>query len=445
MPGSRLILRRFTTCRHVAVCLFASLGVLAADVMNSTPGGVTGPAAEHEHSETPDWHRLNSTLSGLDPDSERARQLVPDLLLAARHPATPDVVRQRSILMLGRIRMAAPVAVPAVLDLLRICRRAETARSVTGSPPPGAASPTCPAAAQEMRVWLLKSLGSFGELANDAVPDLLRDLADRSRPVDDRVLLADVLGQIGTVSAVSALAEALRQWPAHTPPAERLVQYTIVDCIGLSGPAAVAGLPALLRTIEDADPSTRRKVCEAIGRMGPAGDPGIDALAERLILDVDPAVRDAAADALAAIGPGSVPFLIRVLRDGEPDLQWRAARSLGEIGPAAADARDELEELIRAGTPSTGDRTPATSRRQIEALHAHWLITQDSSGVFRLVMRELRHPDRQIRRRASELLLLPDTLPDDISSALASLAGESTEAGRAAAFVLRRRHRQASE
>lgn len=380
------------------------------------------------------WQQLDLALSDLAPDSERARKLVPDLIAAARHPETPDVLRQRSILMLGRIGNPAEAAIPVFLKLLDEYRQAESSKA---APLPSPSTVTAEQAI-ERRVWLLESLGDFDEAANDAVPALRRDLFDRSRSVDDRVQVADVLGQIGTVSAVSALADALRRWPPGTPPSEQLVKRTIVDCIGLSGPAGVVGLPALLRSIEDPDSAVRRKVCEAITLFGPAGELATDALIERLILDDVPAVQDAAADTLAAIGPNSVPVLIRLLESGEPDLQWRAARSLGKIGPAAADARNALEKVINTSTPAaTTDQL--TQHARIEAFAAHWQITRDTSGVFARLIDELSSEDRQIRRRASELLIAPAALPEELPVQLKELAAGDSTSARAATYVLRRR------
>ena len=423
----------------IGQALMVGVCVLVASVDRCEAAGLTAaespPEASQQHPTTRKlsrWQQLDLALSDLAPESQRARQLVPELIVAAQDPETPDVLRQRSILMLGRIGKPAEAAIPVFLRLLDEYRQAEASTT---------ASPTAEQAAHR-RVWLLDSLGDFDEAANDAVPVLRRDLFDRSRSVDDRVHIADVLGQIGTVSAVQALADALRQWPPGTPPSEQLVKRTIVDCIGLSGPAGVVGLPALLRSIEDPDSSMRRKVCEAITLFGPAGELASDALVERLVLDEVPAVQDAAADTLAAIGPASVPVLIRLLESGEPDLQWRTARSLGKIGPAAADARVALKGVITAST-SAADTDSTAQQARIEAFAAHWQITRDTSGVFRRLPDELASENRQVRRRASELLIAPVTLPEEMLAQLKTLADGDSRAARSASYVLRRR--QASE
>ncbi len=389
------------------------------------------------------WQQLDLALSDLAPESQRARQLVPELIAAAQDPETPDVLRQRSILMLGRIGKPAEAAIPVFLRLLDEYRQAEL--STTASP---ATSPTAEQVAHR-RVWLLDSLGDFDEAANDAVPVLRRDLFDRTRSVDDRVHIADVLGQIGTVSAVQALADALRQWPPGTPPAEQLVKRTIVDCIGLSGPVGVVGLPALLRSIEDPDSSMRRKVCEAITLFGPAGELATDALVERLVLDDVPAVQDAAADTLAAIGPASVPVLIRLLENGGPDLQWRAAQSLGRIGPPASEALPALEQVIRSNRVKNPNAERLNTTRhmdagrsvRIEAFEAHWRISKDTSGVFQDLINELDSDHRESRRRACQLLISPASLPPPLMHRLQELATGRLPTAKVAAYVLRTRDR----
>ncbi|MHC4875015.1 MAG: HEAT repeat domain-containing protein [Planctomycetota bacterium] len=431
-PRSRL--ERFAP-RGIVVALSLCLSFVSGDIPAAsvpTCSESAPPEAEHEAAtaRTDRWQQLDLALSDLAPNSQQARGLVPDLIAAAQHSDTPPVLRQRAILMLGRIGKPAQGAVPVFLRLLTEYRAAESR---------GAASVT-PAEAAERRVWLLESLGDFGELANDAVPMLRRDLFDRSRSVDDRVQVADMLGQIGTVPAVSALADALRQWPPDTPSGEQLVKRTIVDCIGLSGPAGVVGLPALLRSIEDEDSSIRRKVCEAMTLFGPAGELASDALVTRLVLDDDEAVRDAAADTLAAIGPASVPVLIRLLESDQPDLQWRAARALGRIRSAAIDARVALEQVITTSIPTDTDHAePLVQKARIEALAAHWEITRETSGVFARLIDELSSDDRQVRRRASELLIAPLALPDELRSRLITLSAGDSPAARAAAYVLRRR------
>jgi HEAT repeat protein len=414
--------------------------VLAASVDRCEAADRQLEVSDHQQaSKAPSrWQQLDLALSDLAPDSQRARQLVPGLIAAAQDPETPDVLRQRSILMLGRIGKPAEAAIPVFLRLLDEYRQAESSTT---------ASPTAEQAAHR-RVWLLDSLGDFDEAANDAVPVLRRDLFDRSRSVDDRVHIADVLGQIGTVSAVQALADALRQWPPGTPPSEQLVKRTIVDCIGLSGPAGVVGLPALLRTIEDPDSSIRRKVCEATTLFGPAGELATDALVERLVLDDVPAVQDAAADTLAAIGPVSVPVLIRLLKSGEPDIQWRAARSLGRLGRNASSSLDALEatvhsarstSAVEAANPEAVADTELQSLVRIEALEAHWRISADTTGIFRELIRELGNEHRQIRIRASRLLIEPEVLPVDLLAEIQDLASSDFPAARAAAYVLRNR------
>ena len=444
MPDLRTT--RVTTRLRAVICvlLVASACVLVASVGRRETAGLAAAESPSEASQqrtsekASRWQQLDLALSDLAPESQRARQLVPELIAAAQDPETPDVLRQRSILMLGRIGKPAEAAIPVFLRLLDEYRQAESSTT---------ASPTAEQAAHR-RVWLLDSLGDFDEAANEAVPALRSDLFDRSRSVDDRVHVADVLGQIGTVSAVTALADALRQWPPGTPPAEQLVKHTIVDCIGLSGPAGVAGLPALLRSIEDPDSSMRRKVCEAITLFGPAGELATDALVERLVLDEVPEVQDAAADTLAAIGPASVPVLIRLLESGEPDIQWRAARALGRLGRNASGSLDALEATVQSARPAASVEAAKSERVawielqslvRIEALEAHWRISGETAGIFRELVRELGNEHRQIRIRASRLLIEPEVLPVDLLAELQDLASSDFLAARAAAYVLRNR------
>lgn len=132
------------------------------------------------------------------------------------------------------------------------------------------------------RYWALKSLGLFGEVAASAVDQLAPELHDPSRGYSDRILVADVLGQIGTGPAIEALGRELVQSGRSQPgdsrsgdAASQLLIKTMLDAIALAGPRAVGALPAIVRSLENPDCEIRRKACQAIGQLGPRAESSI--------------------------------------------------------------------------------------------------------------------------------------------------------------------------
>lgn len=352
---------------------------------------------------------LESLLEGLDPKSPLAVACVPQLIAAISDKTVPVVLQQQAGMMLGRIGQPAEAAVPILIEAMQHSSAA--------------------------RPWALKSLGLFGDLAAESVLQLSSDLADRSRSHADRILVADVLGQIGTAAAVQALARELLRPETSDSPADALLRQVAVDAVAQARVRGIVALPALIRMTSDRNSEVRRKACDAIGGLGPRAELSLDSLLERLVLDDNHAVRDAAAMALAKIGPAAVPVLVRLVESGEAELQWRAAGALRRIGSRAATAGDAL---LRA-TDSDDDRV------RLESLEAVWVIRGDAGEVAPRLLGELSASERQIRRRASELLITIDPLPQAVADQLEMLAqGKNREQSRAARYVLRERVRRAN-
>ena len=390
---------------------------LVAVIATMQAGVPTYAANSQDHSPDPQLPRAvadaeaERLLQGLDPKSPQAIDRIPQLIGLIRDAAAPKVLRQQAGMLLGRIGKPAVAAIPALIRLLR--------------------DPETPANAT--RSWALKSLGLFGELAADAVPQLSRELSDRSRSQDDRILIADVLGQIGTLAALQALSTELLRPQSEYTNSEALLRQVMVDAVALTGPRAIVALPALTRMTADRNADVRRKACRAIGQIGPRADLSLDPLLERLVLDETPAVRDAAAAAMGKIGPAAVSMLIDVMDSGDAELQWRAARSLQTIGSRAQPAVESLQRAFCA----------TDARVRIESLEAAWRIRNDPKLVAGPLIQELSSSDRQIRRHASRLLVEIDPLP---ASALMQLRAHAADRrrddSRAASYVLRERARR---
>jgi len=367
------------------------------------------------------WQRLTTAIGQTSPDSDAARLLVPELINAVEAADAPPELRQRAALMLGRIGVPAESAVPVLVRLIQAADRDGQAVSDAALP----------------SHWSLKALGLFRQVAAPAVSTLAPLLAQRDRSLADRILLADVLGQIGSGPAIESLtsellrAQAESGMEADAPAA--LLRKMLIESLALNGPRAASALPAFVRSLNDPGAEVRRAACDAISALGPRGEPALDALTERLVLDDDAHTRDSAAMALGSIGSEALPLLIRLLETDDRELQRRAASSLGIMTPRPDPVPAALLKAMSAQDAGV----------RIEAIAAVWKVTRDGKKVMEPLLRELSAPDRQIRRRASVLLLNLPEWPERLARSLEMLADQTDDAGRAAAWVLRERRRQA--
>lgn len=371
---------------------------------------------------------VETLLSALDPTGRQVSEAVPILLTVLRDSNIDDTLRARSATMLARIGEPARTAVPTLVEIL------EQSQEVTASVPDQDGEGL--SKRESTSYWAMKSLGLFGNVAADAVPAVAQILRSPETPPQLRVLAADTLGQIRTSSAIGVLTAELMK-PRRGSNYETIVlRKTIIDGLALAGPIAVGAIPALARVAEDENADVRRKACEALGSLGPRAEGAMDLLLERLILDDDAAVKDAAANALAQVGQPAVATLVDLLERGGPELQWRAAKALGQVGAAAPPTVDSLKQAFRSQSPEV----------RIEAVDAVWKMSRDSRTVGSVLVKCLSDDDRLIRRRAAGILVELEPLPRETSAALQKLiVNGDTNQRRAAEYVIRERSRRATQ
>ncbi len=98
------------------------------------------------------------------------------------------------------------------------------------------------------------------------------------------------------------------------------------------GRAAETAIPALLEALTHSEASIRRNAAFALGEMGPDAKTAIEDLAEALRRDPDIEVRRNAAFALGEIGSPSIPVLIRCLNDKDSRVRRNVSSALVRIG-----------------------------------------------------------------------------------------------------------------
>jgi hypothetical protein len=166
-------------------------------------------------------------------------------------------------------------------------------------------------ATDSSRATILRSIGSFGEDAAAAAPEVGQMLADSNDEV--RIAAAWALSQMG--------------------------------------PAGARAVPALSKSLTDPNPKVRSLSAVALRCIGPKAADAVPALIQAL-MDPQPFVRAPAADALGHIGPSAksaaIPLADRLLAKEEQTYVLRSvATALGDIGPDAAAALPALQQALK--------------------------------------------------------------------------------------------------
>ena len=231
--------------------------------------------------------------------------------------------------------------------------------------------------------------------AGDGGLAALRQALAAAADAKTRIEVVDDIADLGQ-KAKPALADLV----ACTSDASSSVRWHAARAIGMIGEDALPELPVLVKLLDDTDPTVATQAAAAIGSIRqddgrpqiPDADAGLyAAAAERLVhaathadprvrraairsakrvtpslrelaplfsrqlADADPSVVMAALHSLADMDKAAVPFLLEALKD--PKSRYWACVALTEIGPEAAPAVGQLEQLASEG--ETADRMQA--------------------------------------------------------------------------------------
>ena len=157
------------------------------------------------------------------------------------------------------------------------------------------------------------------DIGRPAIPYLLEALQDQSIG-GRRWVFADALGNVGDVSVVPSLIDALQD-------KDDSVRESVAEALGKVGDATA--IPALHEALKDVDVSVRRRVVETLGKIGDVT--AILALHEAL-KDVDVYVRHRVIEVLSKIGDATaISVLHEALKDVSDDIRVRVIWTLGEL------------------------------------------------------------------------------------------------------------------
>ena len=227
---------------------------------------------------------------------------------------------------------------------------------------------------QQLRVNNPKTrLATVEKLANsehsDSVEPLLFALKDGE--TDVRSAAARGLGRFQDRRAVEPLMQMLRD-PAP------LARAAAAEALGQLGDAQAVGW--LVRLLRDAEPAVRARVSQSLKQLGWQPDSNTERALQFMATGT---LRQA-----AALGNEAIEPLVELLRNGPPDKQLEAVRTLGEM-----DDRNVIKPLLEA----LGKGAPALRIAALEALKRF-----ADPATFEAVERMLKDRNASVRSVAVE-------------------------------------------
>jgi HEAT repeat protein len=264
-----------------------------------------------------------------------------------------------------------------------------------------------------------RALGEIGPQAQDAVPALCAVL---NRGTDAELLgaAADALEKIQAKG--KAVADAYTKLLEHDAAALRL---KAVQGLTRLGPEAV-NLVVLVRFRADRDPAVARLGQEAVRRK-------LRSLTKKDVRDLVNLLQDrsgenrlVAAEGLGQIGAeanSATAALARALKDSEAAVCRQAARSLGDIGPAARGAVPDLCATLRAGSDT---------QLLVLAAEALGKLQSKTREVVETFSTLLRHTTANVRRAALGALVRLGPQAIVLGDVLRALADKNAEMARLA-------------
>lgn len=192
---------------------------------------------------------------------------------------------------------------------------------------------------------ILNALNAFVALGAKAVPRVKRGLTNEKL----RHYAVQILGRIGpdAKDAIPELVEALKKDNGSDPQFRAEVQFAL----GSIGSTDADAVPALIQSLSSEDEQVQHSACYALRQIGPAAKDAVEPL-EKNLDSKDHYLALLSVWALLSIEPDNqaiveraVPLLAEGLSHENEMVRIECCRSLGELGPAAKGALEQLEAV----------------------------------------------------------------------------------------------------
>lgn len=232
-------------------------------------------------------------------------------------------------------------------------------------------------------------------LGPPAVPVVLAALREDSLPVRNRLLTAleGVEASRWPDATVTALVDGLLRLREADPGIERHRLLTVLARLGGGDPRVPA---VLAEWVERGNAEERLAAARGLAALGPRACESTHALRMMLAADA-PVERHAAAVAWWSVTREAepvMPVLIGLL--GDPEVGWRAAHLLGQLGAAAAPAVPVLLELLETEATHRPSRTPSMT-----AVALGKIGMESPERVVPGIVRLLGHAHTDVRQNAA--------------------------------------------
>lgn len=360
-----------------------------------------------------------------------AKSAVPGLIAALKDEAQPVVIAAAHALA----RMGSE-AVSALVPLVKDRQLGRWAVVILSEAGP-AAAPAVSAlrsalgkADDDFAKDILVAFGRIGPEAAEAVPDLIKIVADKDSSL--RVLAAFALGNIGAAEAVPVLEEALEEKDENETKLSLVAAGALVLIEAPKGKDYIAvALPYLIAGLNDKSDSIRREAAQALRQIGPRASSAVPALLAGL-KDPNPAVCADCLWALTAVAPRGtaatiVPELVPLLSSPSAQLRYTACYAAGSLGHEAVAAVPVLEKHLQ-------------DPDQFLQFAAAWALVRIGSDKPEIaeecidpLIRGLALPDPQVRMEAATTLGMSGPLSQRAVPTLTDLTHDADKSVRRAA------------
>jgi HEAT repeat protein len=224
---------------------------------------------------------------------------------------------------------------------------------------------------------------------------------------------SEMLGTLGPRAINDLLKEVLENPRSGDP--ERLAA---IDALGMMGPGARRAIPVLVRTLgSQGAGGTHLKVAAArtLGKIGPESQEVIPALKqalERARKDEDISICRAVGGALWDIGPAgadAVNELIALLKNPTESMRHLAADALGKIGLKPTLTLPPLTSLLKQDASASVRRAAANALRQVgrtalDDPDDQEQVRRAAADSVEQLIAALSDPDPEVRRAAADAL-----------------------------------------
>ncbi|MBN2294374.1 MAG: HEAT repeat domain-containing protein [Pirellulales bacterium] len=247
--------------------------------------------------------------------------------------------------VLNAVTDAGEAAVPGLIEALKNDKVSYWACVVLREigPPAKAAVPALAEKLKDprpdIRMQAILALGAMNEAALPVVPQIVAALDDEHT----RTAATFVLGKLGKIPA-----DAERKIRSNANSDNRFLSTVSLWTLARVHPEDKAlrrqATEKLVARLKDKDPFVRVMAARALAALPPAPDITIP-IWEKAMENADATTVRHALDALAALGKPAVPRLVEILEKYK-ELRVEVVYTLGQMGPAAADATDALSKLV---------------------------------------------------------------------------------------------------